>query len=341
MGHPRVLIVGGGIAGLGAAHALQAKGIRADVFEHNPRAATAGTGIYLPANAVRALTTLGFGDEIRAAAHEIHRVRLLDHRGRDLIDLPIDEVWGGIGPSVAMRHADLRRILRGGLATEVTVKSFASTDAADYDLVVGADGIRSAVREWVFPDVAAPRRVGELAWRFVVDGYPVEHLWCTWQGKGRTFLAVSLGGGRAYCYADLTATTPPNDWRALFAEFPETVRGLVARATDVHACAIEEVFVDSVVRGKTVLIGDAAHAYSPNMAQGAALALEDALVLADLHDDLDAYARRRTDRARWVRDQTRRRDKARHLPPAVRDVVLRRLGPRLFRAAFKPLRSAP
>ncbi|MEV4535336.1 FAD-dependent monooxygenase [Asanoa sp. NPDC049518] len=337
MSHSRVLVVGGGIAGLGAAHALRAKGIRADVVERSPRTDAEGTGIYLPANAVRALTALGFGDEIRAAAHEIHRVRLLDHRGRALIDLAIADVWGGVGPSVAVRHADLRRILR----TDVTVKSFDPADAAGYDLVIGADGIRSAVREWAFPDAAGPRPVGELAWRFVVDGYPVEHTWCTWQGKGRTFLAVSLGGGRVYCYADLTATTPPDDWRALFGEFAETVRGLVARATDVHFGAIEEVFVDDVVRGRTVLIGDAAHSYSPNMAQGAALALEDALVLAELSGDLDAYARRRIGRARWVRDQTRRRDMARHLPPPVRDVVLRRLGPRLFKAAFKPLQSQP
>jgi 2-polyprenyl-6-methoxyphenol hydroxylase-like FAD-dependent oxidoreductase len=341
MTDPRVLIVGAGIAGLGAAHALQANGIRADLFERNPRPEGGGTGIYLPANAVRALTTLGFGDAIRAAGHEIHRVRLLDHRGRALIDLPIDDVWGGIGPSVAVRHADLRRTLRASLATDVLVKTFVSDDAAPYDLVIGADGIRSAVREWVFPDAAAPRPVGEVAWRFIADGYPDEHLWCTWQGNGRTFLAVSLGGGQAYCYADLTAASPPADWRLLFDGFPDVVRGLVAGATNVHSGTIEEVFLDSVTRGKTVLIGDAAHAYSPNMAQGAALALEDAIVLADHLDDLDGFARRRIPRARWVRDQTRRRDRARHLPPPVRDTVLRMVGPKLFKAAFRPLLNPP
>ncbi|MDG4821849.1 FAD-dependent monooxygenase [Asanoa sp. WMMD1127] len=341
MTDPRVLIVGGGIAGLGAAHALRAKGIRADVFERNPRPEAGGTGIYLPANAVRALTTLGFGAEIRAAGHEIRQIRMLDHRGRPLIELPIDAVWGGIAPSVAVEHAELRRILRGGI--DVLTKSFVSDDAAPYDLVVGADGIRSAVREWVFPDAAAPRPVGEVAWRFVTDGYPVEHLWCTWQGHGRTFLAVSLGAGRVYCYADLTtaAAAPSADWRTLFAEFPEPVQALLAGATDVHHGTIEEVFLDEVHRGKTVLIGDAAHAYSPNMAQGAALALEDALVLAGTVDDLDGYARRRVARARWVRGQTRRRDRARHLPPLLRDTVLRTIGPRLFKAAFRPLLDPP
>ncbi|MEV0717779.1 FAD-dependent monooxygenase [Asanoa sp. NPDC050611] len=342
MTDPRVLIVGAGIAGLGAVHALRAKGVRADVVERHPQAEAGGTGIYLPANAVRALSALGFGDAIRGAGHEIRRQRMLDHRGRVLLDLPIDQVWGGLGPSVAVRHAELRRILRAGLDGQIVVKTFVSDDAAPYDLVIGADGIRSAVREWVFPDAAAPRRVGELAWRFVVDGYDVEHLWCTWQGNGRTFLAVSLGGGYAYCYADLTAAAPPaGDWRRLFDGFPETVRSLVARAGDVHAAAIEEVFLDDVSRGKTVLIGDAAHAYSPNMAQGAALALEDGLVLAEHLDDLAGYARRRVPRARWVRDQTRRRDRARHLPPVLRDAALRTIGPRLFKAAFRPLHEPP
>ncbi|GAA1885788.1 FAD-dependent monooxygenase [Asanoa iriomotensis] len=341
MTDPRVLIVGAGIAGLGAAQALRAHGIKADVVERHPQADAGGTGIYLPANAVRALTSLGFGDEIRSVGHEIRRQRLLDHRGKVLLDLPIEQVWGGIAPSVAVRHAELRRILRSGLESEIVVKTFVSDDAAPYDLVVGADGIRSAVRGWVFPD-AAPRRVGELAWRFVADGYVVDHLWCTWQGNGRTFLAVSLGGGQVYCYADLTAAAPPpGDWRRVFDEFPETVRDLVARATDAHASTIEDVFLDTVARGKTVLIGDAAHAFSPNMAQGAALALEDGLVLAEHLDDLASYARRRVARARWVRDQTRRRDRARHLPPPLRDAVLRTVGPRLFKAAFRPLHDPP
>ncbi|MEV4623011.1 FAD-dependent monooxygenase [Asanoa sp. NPDC049573] len=113
------------------------------------------------------------------------------------------------------------------------------------------------------------------------------------------------------------------------------------QAKGIRADLFEEVFLDSVTRGKSVLIGDAAHAYSPNMAQGAALALEDALLLADHLHDIAGYARRRIPRARWVRDQTRRRDMARHLPPPVRDTVLRLVGPRLFRAAFRPLLNPP
>ena len=97
-----------------------------------------------------------------------------------------------------------------------------------------------------------------------------------------------------------------------------------------------------------MLVGDAAHATSPNMAQGAAMALEDALVLAEClrdcpptADALAAFETRRRPRTDWVRAQTHRRDRTRHLPPPLRNTVLRRLGPRIFRANYRPLLEAP
>jgi 2-polyprenyl-6-methoxyphenol hydroxylase-like FAD-dependent oxidoreductase len=93
-----------------------------------------------------------------------------------------------------------------------------------------------------------------------------------------------------------------------------------------------------------VLVGDAAHGMSPNMAQGAALAFEDALVLteclgqaASVPDALSAFVARRHPRASWVRAQTQRRDHTRRLPPPVRNPLLRAVGPRIFRANFRPL----
>jgi FAD-dependent urate hydroxylase len=102
------------------------------------------------------------------------------------------------------------------------------------------------------------------------------------------------------------------------------------------------------VRDHVVLIGDAAHATSPNMAQGAAMALEDALVLADclrdiraIPDALAAFQARRRPRTDWVRAQTHRRDHTRYLPPTVRDTVLRVLGRRIFHANYRPLLDEP
>jgi len=97
-------------------------------------------------------------------------------------------------------------------------------------------------------------------------------------------------------------------------------------------------------RGAVVLVGDAAHGMSPNMAQGAALAFEDALVLASSLRDagsvepaLAAFAARRHPRAAWVRAQTHRRDRTRNLPTAVRDPFLRAFGQRIFRSNYRPL----
>jgi FAD-dependent urate hydroxylase len=102
------------------------------------------------------------------------------------------------------------------------------------------------------------------------------------------------------------------------------------------------------VRDHVVLIGDAAHATSPNMAQGAAMALEDALVLANclrdlpaIPDALAAFEARRRPRTEWVRAQTHRRDHARYLPPTVRDNVLRVLGRRIFHVNYRPLLGEP
>ena len=91
---------------------------------------------------------------------------------------------------------------------------------------------------------------------------------------------MALGGGRAYCYAE-SDHSPAGDWRELFAGFAGPVRDLVEQGAGAHVGAVEEVSVDTPVAGRTVLVGDAAHANPPNMAQGAAMAFEDAIVLAD------------------------------------------------------------
>ena len=140
---------------------------------------------------------------------------------------------------------------------------------------------------------------------------------------------------------------PEEDLGQLFSGFAEPVPELLDSIPEpqlVHRSAIEEVALDSWVRGRVVLIGDAAHATSPNMAEGAAMALEDALVVAEsLHqleaipDALSAFETRRRPRTEWVRAQTHRRDRTRYLPTVVRNAVLRAFGRRIFRSNYRPL----
>ncbi len=324
-----ILIVGAGMAGLAMARALRARAIDFDIVERAPDVALAGAGLFLPANAVRALHALG----VPQIGHPIVRMRVLDHRGRRLVDLPFAAIWGDTGGCRAVRRAELHAALGAGVPVRHGV-----ADRRGYDLVIGADGIHSTIRAG-----EPPRAVGLTAWRFLATGLPEEHDWTVWQGRDRTFLAVALGGGHAYCYADRTGPPAPGDWRALFAGFADPVPTLAAQGRHAHVASIEEVGPAFSDDPGTVLIGDAAHAFSPNMAQGAALAFEDALVLADLiaaGRGGDFRARRAT-RVDWVRTRTHQRDRARHLPVPVRDLVLRAGGPRLITSQFRLLREQP
>ena len=259
-----------------------------------------GTGLYLPGNAVRALETLGVGPELAAHANPIRRQRFLDHRGRPLAEVDVDRFWTGVGRCAAIRRSVLHEVLRDA-AVDVPLRMGTSVTAVDegpsqtvslsdgstgrYDLVVGADGIHSTVRG-LAPGGPEPRYVGQVSWRFIAAGFPDLADWTVLLGRGRTFLTVALGDGAVYCYADVSTDDPAGgvreDWRDAFSDFAEPVPTLLAHAGDAHAAPIEEVAPPAWTAGRSVLVGDAAHGSSPNMAQGAALAVEDALVLAEL-----------------------------------------------------------
>jgi FAD-dependent urate hydroxylase len=178
-------------------------------------------------------------------------------------------------------------------------------------------------------------------------------------GRRTAFLTIPIDGDSVYCYCDVVSP-PDHDTpervtaqplSELFVEFADPAATLLEEldaTADIHVSTIEEVVLDRWARERVVLIGDAAHATSPNMAQGAAMALEDALVLTDcLHripaipDAIAAFEARRRPRTDWVCAQTHRRDHTRYLPPKIRDNVLRFLGRRIFHANYRPLLAEP
>ena len=227
--------------------------------------------------------------------------------------------------------------------------------ASDHDLVIGADGVHSWVRATLLGG-PAPRLVGQQGWRFVVEGRPDIDGWNGYLGPDRSFLALAIGGGRVYCYAELRsgdATDPtagdPTRLRPMFEGFVEPVPSLLRAmpANDVWFAAVEEV-TPSWRQDRVVLVGDAAHASSPNMAEGASLAIEDALVLAEelttrqgIDEALDAFVARRQPRVAHVQETTHRRDRLRYAPPLVRRIAMRTVGDRLFRAHYRPLLAPP
>lgn len=363
----RVLVIGGGIAGLAAARALLQRGLEADVVERATSWSDPGTGMYLPANSVGALATLGLEAALHDRAYEIRHQVFLDQRGRVLLNVDLRAVWGAIGPCVAISHRALHELLREGIAvrlgTTVTAldherssvrATFVDASTVVYDVVVGADGVHSWVRSALFGGADATFG-GQASWRFLADGFPEISDWTALLGRGKAFLMLPLGGGQIYCYADVNAARPvdpmggnPAKLVELCRDFPEPVPTILSeRLSDgerPYFSPIEEVVQESWVRGRAVLIGDAAHAMSPNMAEGAGMALEDALILADTvarGRPLEEFEARRRPRVAFVLAQTHRRDRTRNLPPFLRNTTLRLAGQRIYRANYKPLLTPP
>jgi 2-polyprenyl-6-methoxyphenol hydroxylase-like FAD-dependent oxidoreductase len=366
--HDRILIVGAGLAGLALARALRQAGLAPQVIEREAGWGVAGTGIYLPANGARALRTLGLEGAVAARGTRIPRQRLLDHRGHLLADIDLHQLWGSVGPCLALARTELHQILREGVPVQLgrTVRSLEHLDGpvqvgfddgsgGDYDLVVGADGLHSAIRRLAV-DPRPPVPVGQHSWRFLAACPPEVTTWTVMLGRGTSFLTVPVGHGLVYCYADVTAhTTRSGTWdgdpvgqlRERFAGFAAPVPELLRQLDDpnlVHVAPIEQVTAAGWGRGAVVLVGDAAHGMSPNMAQGAALGFEDALVLAaslrdaaTVTDAVAAFVARRSRRTGWVRAQTHRRDRTRNLPPVLRDLTLRAFGRRIFQSNYGPL----
>jgi len=369
----RLLIVGGGLAGLSLAIALRQRGLSADLIERTDDWTAAGAGLYLVGNGSRALQSLGLGASIARQACVIRTQTFCNHRGVRLAEIDVAAFWAGCGPCLALERAGLHRLLvehaagqriRFGVTVEALQQQadhvrvhFSDGSVEAYDFVVGADGIRSSIRRLEFGD-AALRSCGQVGWRFVAPRPAGIRGWTVFLGPGKTFLLVPIGADQVYCYADLGSARPVQDppagrlerIRELFNDFASTVGAVlanVAAATPIHFSAIEEVGQPAWGRGRVLLIGDAAHAMSPNMASGAALAFEDALVLAELlagshpaPEIAPEFMRRRSARVAWVVEQTHRRDRTRNLPPALRDLMIRLLGRRIYQTNYQPLLRA-
>ena len=375
MDRRRALIVGGGIAGLALAPMLARTGDEVEVVERERAWRPAGTGMYLPGNAVRALRAFGLEAQVASRAVEIARQRFYDHHGRLLCEVDVAELWAAVGPCLAVHRAELHALLREaasevpiriGLAVERLAQrdgavsvDFTDGTSGAYDLVVGADGIHSAVRRLAFKPTAVARPVGQIGWRFLAPRPREVTTWSVMLGRRTAFLTIPIDGDCVYCYCDVVSppdhdtpervtAQPPSELFAEFADPAATLLEELDAAADIHVSMIEEVVLDRWACERVVLIGDAAHATSPNMAQGAAMALEDALVLTDcLHrisaipDAVAAFEAQRRPRTDWVRAQTHRRDHTRYLPPTIRDNVLRFLGRRIFHANYRPLLDEP
>lgn len=367
----RVLIVGGGVAGLAAAQALQRKGLAAAVLESQATLADGGLAVNLPGNAIRALEGLGLASELSEKGSPIGRREYRNQRGRLLFSVNETEFWGHDSQPRCVRRSDLLALLKQGLPGEalryesrvVSVRHSTASGGAgpitvrlaegtteQCDLLVGADGARSVVRRELFgghtPQAAL---VSDASWRFMAPNPGVD-CWTVWAGsRGSLFLLIPVDNGEAYGWVSAPGRTA-SDLPAAFSAFPKIVRETLgsawAQPVPPYHSPLEEVRMPRWSDGRALLVGDAAHATAPVWAQGAALAIEDAQVLAELlgtSEDWDGvgleYERRRRPRVDHVVAATDRLSRMAGIPNLFRDVIMPLAGPPSYRAAYQPLRA--
>ncbi|GAA3441603.1 FAD-dependent monooxygenase [Planomonospora venezuelensis] len=327
------VVVGAGIGGLTAAVALQRRGWKVTVLERAASLEPVGSGLGVAANALKALDTIGVGDEIRklsavqgdggvrsaggrwlartsaeavAARHGGDSVILL--RRADLVDALVARLAPGtvrLNTTVTGVDPETGRVLLAPAGAAAGAAATASGGTAgtgpddaggggaarlEADLVVAADGIHSPIRAALFPGHPGPVYSGTTSWRVLVPAEGVPGQASESWGAGRVFGIMPLAGGLTYCYA--TDVTPAGggggdqlaELRRLFSAWHDPIPALLAAASpenvlrnDVHYLAVP---LPAMHRGRVALLGDAAHAMTPNLGQGACQAIEDAVVLA-------------------------------------------------------------
>lgn len=370
----RILIVGGGIAGLTLASALHQQGFTAELIERSPEWHAVGAGIAVQPNGIRILRELGMGTAVEQAGTVICHWDFCDQQGEVLCELDLEELWGDVGPFIGIERTKLHQVLRDGaasvpsrLATSVTAMTqnetsvsvtFSDGSAGDYDLVVGADGIASTVRRLTL-NQAPPVYAGQLVWRSVVSIRPrglskLQFL----LGDGCFFGLCPVGDGQTYGFGNMTSPLvydPPQGrlerLRERFAAFGGIIQDYLAALEgdeQIHCSAIEWVDQEVWQTGRVVLIGDAGHASSPMMGQGGCLAMEDGYVLAEVLRSassidlaLETYVSRRRPRVQWVQQESRAVAESFRLPLPVRNAALRARGAHLLQERFQPLIPAP
>jgi 2-polyprenyl-6-methoxyphenol hydroxylase-like FAD-dependent oxidoreductase len=334
----KVLVVGAGIGGLGAAIALRQRGFAVDMVEIKPELSVYGVGINQPANSLRALQGMGVLDEIIAAGCQYDHTDFLAADGELIVHVP--SIMGGDVPAnTALSRLNLHKILIAGaekhdikISYGTTMERFTDTGRAvevrftdgrqeSYDLVAAFDGIKSATRRMVFGPEHDAVYSGFGVFRVTlprpdyVDGVRV------YQALGVKAGYIPLSATTMYMFV----VTPdpkgvshrPEEFVSIlrermapFGALPGEVRDALRPEDDIVYSPISDVLLPLPwFSGRVGILGDAAHACAPHLTQGAGMALEDGLVLADcldaggsLDERLRAFEQRRYPRARLVQD---------------------------------------
>jgi 2-polyprenyl-6-methoxyphenol hydroxylase-like FAD-dependent oxidoreductase len=334
----KALVVGGNVGGMACAISLRRAGIHVDLAEIDPAWKIYGAGITITGPTLRALQSLGVLEEVKKHGATWEGISVYTRDGQRIQELPTPPIAPGLPAnagimrpilhqilSVATREAGVHIRLGITLETLTQVPGGVEVKLTDghrdrYDIVVGADGIYSKMRERIFPDGPKPEFTGQVIFRIVAErpeGFEHSQFYMGEDAK-LGFNPVSA----THMYMFLLERQPANPWMPL-EEQPrrlyESLKGwggivpqvretvLTTAASTINYRPLEAILAPKPwYRGRVVLIGDAAHAATPHLASGAGMAIEDGIVLADelRKDDVEAalprFMERRFERSRLV-----------------------------------------
>ena len=314
-----VLIAGGGIGGLSAALGLARKGFGVVVLEKSPKLGEIGAGIQIGPNAFHAFDYLGVGDEARAQAVYIDMLRLMDAMsGEEIIHIPLDEPFRKrFGNTYAVVHrADLHGVLLNACEANDRIELRVNSEVLGYQqngttvtaeivsgehmtgcALIGADGLRSSIRQRLVGD-GEPIVSGHSTYRSVIptEAMPEDLRWnaaTLWAGPKCHIVHYPLSGWKVF---NLVVTyhnnapepvsghpVPIEEVRKGFAHITERARKIIEHGTDWRLWVLcDREPVDSWVDGRVALLGDAAHPMMQYYAQGACMAMEDAVCLSHM-----------------------------------------------------------
>ncbi|HUH86764.1 MAG TPA: FAD-dependent oxidoreductase [Pusillimonas sp.] len=340
------LIVGAGIAGCSAAIMLASRGVAVTLVEQQTEWRFQSSGIFVYSNGLASLREVGVLEDILAAGFGINDGKniYLDHLGQPIVDVFYPSIGGKVPPILGIKRAEIHRILAArlsslgvdillgttvselepGAAHEPARASLSNGHTSRYDLVIGADGIRSSVRQRLFPAIE-PRNTGFGVWRSVHDRPADLDVKIMMMGVGKRLGIMPISDDKLYIFG--TVPEPEKHWypretwpqvmRDKFSEFTGPVRQFldqVSDQTEVLYTVVEEVAAPLPWhQGRTLLIGDAAHASTPFMGQGGAMAVADAVELGrtleqdapNVPEMLRRFGERRYPECKFVQDASR------------------------------------
>jgi salicylate hydroxylase len=308
-----VIIVGGGIGGLFAANALIAHDISVSVYEQAPALGEVGAGVFLTPNSVRQLQRMGLGPAVEKWGARVGPdSQYFRHDGAPIAPVQVTDS-SGWNATFGMHRADLIEFLADALPTEIirtghrctgfeqdgdrTRVSFANGGRAEADVVIGADGIHSELRPYVFPP-SHPVFSGWVAYRGVVSHdliaqWPT-NAWLMWLGKGKHFLTFPVRAGMLINYVGFvpadqemreswSSSGDPDVLRREFAGWDLRIESLLQKVQNTFRWALyDREPLPTWTRGRLTLLGDAAHPMLPHLGQGANQSIEDGMALATI-----------------------------------------------------------